>query len=52
LAIQAATKQPDYDCILVPFEIADMAAKKHSEAVKIGTAVSKGEFEKLIMKQL
>jgi len=52
LAIQAAAKQPDYDCILVPSEIADMAAKKHGEAVKIGTAVSKGEFEKLTMKQL
>jgi len=52
LAIQAAAKQSDYDCILVPSEIADMAAKKHGEAVKIGTAVSKGEFEKLTMKQL
>lgn len=52
MAIQAAAKQPNYDCILVPSEIADMAAKKHGEAVKIGTAVSKGEFEKLTMKQL
>jgi len=51
-AIQAAAKQPDYDCILVPSEIADMAAKKHGETVKVGKAVSEGDFEKLTMKQL
>ncbi|MDP8238365.1 MAG: hypothetical protein P9X24_04690 [Candidatus Hatepunaea meridiana] len=52
LAIQAAAKQPDYDCILVPSEIADMATKKHGESVKVGKAVSLGSFEKLTMKQL
>ena len=50
-AIQAAAKQPDYDCILVPSEIADMATKKHGEAVKVGKAVSEGDFDKLTMKQ-
>jgi len=52
LEIQAAAKQPDYDCILVPSEIADLAAKKHGEAVKVGKAVSEGEFDKLTVKQL
>ena len=52
LAIQAASKQSNYDCILVPSEIADMAAKKHGESIKVGKAVSEGDFAKLTMKQL
>ncbi|MDP8237868.1 MAG: hypothetical protein P9X24_02150 [Candidatus Hatepunaea meridiana] len=52
MAIQAASKQSNYDCILVPSEIADMAAKKHGESIKVGTAVSQGAFDKLTMKQL
>jgi len=52
IAIQAASKKEDFDCILVPSEIADMAAKKHGKAVKDGTVVSQGDFEKLTIKQL
>lgn len=52
LAIQAASGESDYDCILVPQEISDLAAKKHGEAVKVGIVVSQGEFEKLTVKQL
>ncbi len=52
IAIQAASKKENFDCILVPSEIADMATKKHGEAVKVGTAVSQGNFEKLTIKQL
>jgi hypothetical protein len=52
IAIQAASKEEDYDCILVPSEIADTAVKKHGEAVKVGTAVLKGDFDKLTIKQL
>jgi len=52
IAIQAASKKKNFDCILVPSEIADMATKKHGEAVKVGTAVSQGDFDKLTIKQL
>jgi len=52
IAIQAASKNENFDCILVPSEIADMATKKHGDAVKVGTAVSQGDFEKLTIKQL
>jgi len=52
IAIQAASKEENFDCILVPSEIADMAVKKHGEAVKVGTAVSQGDFDKLTIKQL
>ena len=52
IAIQAASKSENYDCILVPSEIADMAVKKHGDSVKVGTAVSKGDFDKLTIKQL
>ena len=52
IAIQAASKSENYDCILVPSEIADMAVKKHGGSVKVGTAVSKGDFDKLTIKQL
>lgn len=48
----AASQQPDFECILVPSEIADLAAKKHGEAVKTGQAAAQGEFEKLTVKQL
>ena len=52
IAIQAASKKENFDCILVPSEISEMATKKHGEAVKVGKAVSEGEFEKLTIKQL
>jgi len=52
IAIQAVSKEENFDCILVPSEIADMAVKKHGEAVKVGKAVSEGDFEKLTIKQL
>ena len=52
IAIQAASKKENFDCILVPSEIADMATKKHGDAVKVGTAVSQGDFNKLTIKQL
>lgn len=52
IAIQAAAKEENFDCILVPSEIADMAVKKHGEAIKVGTAVSQGNFDKLTIKQL
>ena len=52
IAIQAASKKEKFDCILVPSEISDMAVKKHGEAVKVGTAVSQGDFDKLTIKQL
>jgi len=52
IAIQAASKKKNFDCILVPSEIADMATKKQGEAVKVGTAVSQGDFDKLTIKQL
>jgi len=52
IAIQAASKKENFDCILVPSEIADMAIKNHGEAVKVGTAVSQGDFDKLTIKQL
>lgn len=51
-AVLAASQQPDFECILVPSEIADMAAKKHGEAIKVGQAAAAGEFEKLTVKQL
>ena len=52
IAIQAASKKENFDCILIPSEISDMAVKKHGEAVKVGTAVSQGDFNKLTIKQL
>ena len=52
IAIQAASKGENFDCILVPSEIADMAVKKHGDAVKVGKVVSEGNFEKLTIKQL
>lgn len=52
IAIQAVSKKENFDCILVPSEISDMAVKKHGETVKVGTAVSQGDFEKLTIKQL
>ncbi len=52
IAIQTASKKENFDCILVPSEIADMATKKHGDAVKVGTAVSQGDFNKLTIKQL
>ncbi len=51
-AIQAASKKENFDCILVPSEIADMATKKRGDAVKVGTAVSQSDFDKLTFKQL
>jgi len=39
-------------CILSPQTIEDMAKEKQSEAIKIGQYMSKGEWEKLTIKQL
>jgi len=52
VAIHAASKKEDFDCILVPSEIVDMVTKKHGDSVKVGTAVSQADFEKLTIKQL
>ena len=52
IAIHAVSKKENFDCILVPSEISDLAVKKHGEAVKVGTVVSQGNFEKLTTKQL
>lgn len=39
-------------CILPPQTIEEMAKEKHSEAIKIGQYIAKGEWEKLTIKQL
>jgi len=52
IAIQTASKKEKFDCILVPSEIAEMAAKKNVKAAKVGKAVSRDNVEKLTVKQL
>ncbi|MBT7618674.1 MAG: hypothetical protein HN590_15465, partial [Calditrichaeota bacterium] len=52
IAIQAASRKENFDCILVPSEIANMAAKKRGKAVKVRNAVTEDNIERLTVKQL
>ena len=51
-ALLAAVQESDYECILVPSEIAGMAAKKQADSLKVGEAVKSGQFEKLTILQV
>ncbi len=50
--LSAAAQQSEYECILVPSEIADMAAKKQADSIKVGQAVKSGDFTKLTIQQV
>ena len=48
----ALAQQSNYECVLVPSEIAGMATKKHAESIKVGQAVKSGDFTKLTVQQV
>jgi len=52
IAIQVASKKENFDCILVPSEIVELAIKKQGKVVKVRTAFLLGDFDKLSIKQL
>ena len=49
--LSAAAQQSEYECILVPSEIAGMAAKKQANSIQVGEAVKSGDFSKLTIQQ-
>ena len=50
--LSAEAQQSNYECILVPSEIADMAAKKQADSIKVGQAVKSGNFSQLTIQQV
>jgi len=50
--LSAAAQLSDYECILVPSEIAGLAAKKQTDSLQVGEAVKSGDFSKLTIQQV
>jgi len=50
--LAAIAQEPEYECILVPSEIAGMATKKQADSLQVGEAVKSGDFSELTIQQV